>query len=255
MTTRRLCAIWILVAKLVFIVEFSSHIAIYRRQRRTTSHMGPADIGIVLANRTSDISYFFEELQMGLIATVICLFSACLSNNAFANDEIRSTIVQISGPNTKSIIAKFNSRLSELNSSIVAQRQNVFPEFITVKSQFEQLNDRAALSLMRSVAIEAANCPDQSEFLPAKERTDFIKRCYFHAIDENMWNSINFGAWDLRAKRENKITVVSYGISVTFKKLKQAEVSLIEQIVVKMNSELGTTNATVPSRMEMGVFK
>ena len=192
---------------------------------------------------------------MSLIATVICLMSACLSNNAFASDEIRSTIVQITGPNTKSIIAKFNARLSELNSPIEVQKQSAFPEFITVKLPFEQLDDRAALTLMRTTAIEAANCPDQSEFIPAKERKDFIKRCYFHAIDENMWNSINYGAWDLRAKRENKVAIVSYGISLTFKNLKQADVSLIRQLVAKMNSEFETTKAVIPSRMEMETFK
>ncbi len=192
---------------------------------------------------------------MSLIATVIFLMSACLSNRAFASDEIRSTIVQITGPNTKSIIAKFNSRLNELNSSIAVQNQNVFPEFITVKLAFEQLNDRAALSLMRTTALEAANCPDQSEFLPAKERKDFIKRCYFHAIDENMWNSINFGAWDLRAKREGRVAIVSYGISLKFKNLKQADVSLIGQLVAKMNSEFEMAKSVIPSRIELATFK
>ncbi len=181
------------------------------------------------------------------------VFAVSMAN---ANDEIRSTIVQITGPKTKSILTKFVTNLSETESTIVIDRQTQIPDIIQVSAQFDKLSDRESLSLMRRLSLEAASCPDRSESkeIALNERANFLKRCYSLAISENLWSGINFGAWDQRAKRENKVALFSYGVSTTFKNLKPSQVTLIQKIVQKIATELDSSPDAIKSGIVMATF-
>ncbi len=190
-----------------------------------------------------------------MIRNLVLSFVLLAVSMAHASEQIRSTVVQITGPNTKTIVTQLNSRLSELNPSIGVQKKNWIPEFISVLANFNKLDRRETLSLMRALSVEAANCPDQSELVEPTERNDFLTRCYSHAISENMWNSLNYGAWDLRAKNENKVTVVSYGVSLTYKNLTKAEFAIVKQVVSKIAAELKSVKATIPSQIFLATFE
>jgi hypothetical protein len=166
-----------------------------------------------------------------------------------------SAYVKIQGPITKQVRVKIISAFFKANTHLKDYdvKSSWIPSILSLPFSTKNLSDREILTQMRSLSIEAVNCPDQSTewILPSEQTTEFLSKCYLSAINTNRWNRVNFGAWEDYAKLENKINIFSYGNVVAFENLKPSELNSIKEIVATIKGELAISNVRIPTTIEI----